>query len=395
MPLAACPACQARYKVPDSATGKRTTCRKCGESFRIPAMGEASESRHGADRARVRASTRTEGAGIGLDDFEALTQGRLIERAPSVGAADQGDAGGAADRVSFLAGGPPSSALAAGSESDEYYGLGYFNYLRAVGQSLLFFRRPSAIAVFAFLWVLLAMREVMQAGASIAPSYLGGGIASIGAFIIWGWYMSFQMRLVQFAAGGDKELPALNAEEDIWDGVIIPSFQMLVTNVLVLLPAGFYVMILTYRMTAAVASSPGALFSGASPVPSTSAVVVLIILSLAGLFMWPMMVLVVSCGSSVAALFQLDLILATVLKSFPAYLLSVIAVYASFGVRVAITLFVWNNVVPTTSWRDQWTNIILLPALFSGIDLFFNILAMRAIGYYYCCFKDKFAWSWG
>ena len=39
--------------------------------------------------------------------------------------------------------------------------------------------------------------------------------------------------------------------------------------------------------------------------------------------------------------------------------------------------------------RTLWT------VLATGVGLYFEIVALRAIGLYYHHYKDRFAWSWG
>jgi predicted Zn finger-like uncharacterized protein len=374
MLVAACPACQARYRVPNAAAGKRTTCKRCGESFRIAAAAESTRPR------------------VELTDLEALADGSAVEQAhlPRIRSADPSGLGQAS--VALLPDG--ASMSLADAEAQPTVGTGYRAYLAELVRSLFFFRRPAAILTFAMLWLLLALREVMQTASSLVPVYLVSGLIAMAAFVISGWYMAFQAKLVVSAAGAERDLPGLSMDEGMWDGVVVPFYRMFAAGVFALLPAGIFLCSLIARMTAAAAANPSALLAGASPMPGTSAVVVLTILALVGLFFWPMMVLIVSCGESVVALFQLDLIVATVLKSFPAYLLTVLAVYASFGVRVAVIASVWAHTDQTKNPLDDWANVLLLPALFAGISLFFDIVAMRAIGYYYCCFKHKFAWSW-
>jgi hypothetical protein len=190
-------------------------------------------------------------------------------------------------------------------------------------------------------------------------------------------------------------LPGFAADGDLWDGVLIPCWQMLTTTVFAYLPAGLFFSILLYRMAAATAANPGVVLAGASPTPGVAAVLVLVLLILLGGFIWPMLVLVVACGSSVKAMFQLDLILETIRRSFPAYALTVFAVYVSFAVQAGVIGMVWSRMGDTTNRTDDWMAILGLPTLFAGINLYFDIVVMRAIGYYYCHFKHRFAWSWG
>ena len=59
------------------------------------------------------------------------------------------------------------------------------------------------------------------------------------------------------------------------------------------------------------------------------------------------------------------------------------------------TALIWTQVSDTSSQRENWLLMFLLPTLLMGVNLFCDIIAMRAIGSYYAHFKHKFAWSWG
>jgi hypothetical protein len=238
------------------------------------------------------------------------------------------------------------------------------------------------------------VREVMQTALSIAPFLVLPFVGS-GALLITGWYMAFKMNLVAWAAGEEEELPGLVADEGWWDGVVVPFFRLLTTYIFAFLPAGIYFILLSHRVASAVAASAAGLAPGTNALPGPTALLVLVLLSLLGLFAWPIMVLTVSCGGSVAALFRLDLLGETILKSLPAYILTVLAVYLTFGVQLFITTLIWANVDQSKNWWDDWAVIFVVPMLLVSVSLYFDIVAMRAIGYYYACFKHKFAWSWG
>lgn len=397
---AACPACHTRYRVPDTAAGKRTTCKRCGHAFRIPAASPAAAAipvKPAAtpakpDRPAKPATTVPRPVAAepesGLADLEALAGGEALE-APRL--AVLADAPSYAPQPGAAASGP---VYVQGSEADAVRGFAaYAQFMRAVSESLLFLRKPSNIIIFMMLWVLLTMRGALQTGGALVPPSVGM-LPAITAGTIAALYMSFRMNVVAWSAGGEDDLPGLfNTDEGWFDGVFLPFWRMLVAYVFALLPALVFGVVLAYRMGSAVANSTNPVFG--IPVPGTPAIVVLLSFAFAGMFMWPMLVLVVSCGGSVWAMFRLDLIVETIVRSLPAYLLVVLAVYVSFGAQVAVTAFVWQKLGATTNWRDDWMALFVVPTIFAGIGIYFEIIAMRAIGLYYRCFKDKFAWSWG
>jgi hypothetical protein len=273
--------------------------------------------------------------------------------------------------------------------------LAYARYLRAAAPSLaLLWKPPTNLITFGILWVALAMREMSSTAAALVPSYLGGGFLWVGWLIVTGWYQVFKMNVVMWAADGEEELPELTAEGDWWDGMLLPCLRMLATYVFALLPVLIFITILSHRMENVAQANFSAAVKGASPAPGSSALTVTVLLALLGLFVWPMMVLVVS-GGSVGCLFRLDLMGETILTSFPAYLLAVLAVYASFAIQLVVTGYVWSKLGQVTAWQKDWLGLFGLPMLCTGITLYFDIVTMRAIGYYYFYFKHKFAWSWG
>jgi hypothetical protein len=337
------------------------------------------------------------GLEIGLTELDALARGEAVDAPGSTATAGASPVNRGHPRPALSGAGPlpPVIPYAPAAKALVAAVAAYGRYFAAIAQSLVFLRKPGNIVTFVIVWLLLAMREVMQTAMSLAPSYIVGAFLFMASFVITGWYMAFRMNLALWAAGEEEELPGLAVEEGWWDGVLVPFFRMLAVYVFAFLPCGLFLWTLSIRMSAAVAASPGLLGPVGSPVPGASAIVVLVLLAALGLFIWPMLVLVVSCGNSIKGMFRLDLIGETILKSLPAYLLTVLGVYVAFGAQVGITALIWAQLGQTTSWYDDWVAIFGLPALLVGVNLYFDIVSMRAIGYYYCCFKHKFAWSWG
>lgn len=394
MPEIACPGCKARYRVRESAAGKRTTCKKCGRQFRVPAAAVSVPKKTATTHPAVDAPPATPDSESWLADVEALADGHAIEPPPSV--APKTKAAGPAQRAAAFghAGSAPGAAHTTPARVGAHGGGAYGRYLSAVGRSFLFLAKPMNILTFIGVWIVLAIGEVMKTAMAMAP-LLTVPFLGFGAFIVAGWYMAFQINLVVAAAGEDERLPRMGAEDGVMGGVVFPFFQMLTARVFAFLPAGVYLVIVLLRVGAAAANNKGAVIAGASPVPAASTIAVLVVLTLAGYFVWPMLVLVVSCGGAISSMFRLDLLIATIVKSFPAYLLTVLAVNFTNGLKIVLTGIVLAGMSDKTNLMDDWTSVLVLPALFVGIGLFFDIIAMRSIGYYYCCFKHRFAWDWG
>jgi len=382
MSVAICPGCHTRYNVPATAAGKRTTCKKCGAAFRVPAAAPppAAVPPH---------APAVPNSDLGLGDLEALAGGQAIEMerpaaapAPFAAGADEHRASGRSSAVS-------ASAPVGRAHSDPGVSA-YGHYLRDVGQSLLFIRKPKNVGLFIVLWLVLLVREFLQTAAGMT-GVMGLGFCAMGWLVLSGWYMAFQMNLVTWAAGGDEELPNLTVEDGWWDGILIPFFRLLTTYIVVLLPALVYWIVLYRRMNETFMANLG----GGTPVPASATMAILVMLVLAGMCAWPMLVLVVSVGGSVRGMLQLDLILETVFKSLPAYLLTVVAVYVTLGLRGLVWALVWSKLSAKVDWSNDWASIVLLPAVFIAINLYFEIASLRAVGLYYRHFKHRFAWDWG
>ncbi len=400
MPVVPCPHCDARYKVPATAAGKRTTCKKCGQGFRIPAAQAAADRPPPSKSARLKRPPPQPAAAVAassLDDwadsFEALAGGEAI--APAQPLAEGADVAAGAAPAAFAAGPAPPVAAAATARGPGV--VAYGRYLTLVGSSFGTLFKPMNLLTLLGVWIALAIGEIMKTTMALAPllGFMVVGAFAIVSFIIAGWYMAFQLKVVQWAAGEEDSLPGMGAEDGLVDGVIIPFFHMLATKVAAYAPVVLYLVILYYRVAAVAADTYFGEGAYASPVPPALAIVVLILLALAGLFIWPMLVLVVACGGGMFTMFRLDLILETIFKSFPAYLLTVLAVCFTFGLRVLLYGIVGASVGEDASVEEDWAGLFLLPVLLVGINLYFDVIAMRAIGYYYACFKHRFAWDWG
>ncbi|MEW6197403.1 MAG: hypothetical protein AB1601_01890 [Planctomycetota bacterium] len=114
-----------------------------------------------------------------------------------------------------------------------------------------------------------------------------------------------------------------------------------------------------------------------------------------GLFLWPMFVLIVAAGS-LFDLRRLDLILETVIRAFPAYLIAAVVVWVSTGVALASSaLLTAAGLTGVRFGQINWSMLLVLPLGLALIQVYTTLVAMRTIGLFYHHFKHKFAWSWG
>jgi predicted Zn finger-like uncharacterized protein len=368
MAVIRCPACDARYQVAEAASGKRTRCRKCGQTFRIPVLPQAQEP---------------PAEDLRLIELSALADGQPVGSGPAVRPVQPAEAVPveavplpATESVSYATGPTGEEAAAARGA--------YGRYFRSLAQSLAFPIRTGDLITFFIVWVILVVGQV------IAPFALC--FAPVVAVIVAGWYMSFQLNVVIGAADGEEDLPTLALTSGWWDDIIVPFVKMLSVSVVIWIPAIVFLLAtgLT-RLLAAGAGSSLAVGGPAALVPLLDPQTVVIggLLVAAGHFLWPMLVLIVAVGG-VAGVVRVDLMGRTIARSLPAYLITVLAVYLSLGLTAGSHVLVG----PVARGLGR-SAVILLPAGLLLIELYFTIIAMRAIGFYYHHFKHKFAWSWG
>jgi hypothetical protein len=371
MPTIRCPGCQQRYKVSESAGGKRTKCKKCGKVIRIPEFA-----------APPPAPIPLADDGLDFDAVSDLAKGEAVDTGPPAEAIPVNTA------VDYAPG-------ARGAEAEAPRGA-YKRYLTDVGRSAaMIFTSGSSFAAFFVMLIILFVGEVVGF-ATIACC-----LAIIPMLIVLGWYMSFQINVVLGAAGGEEDLPTLALTGGFMDDVVAPFFKMLAAyafarvvpaSVLVTaeLQAGAPPAEVAVRAFGFVLGNYELLLDLSNP---QSQVICGVALGI-GMLMLPMFILVVAVGGF-GALPRVDLMLVTIFRSFPAYLIVAII---TLGVEAgglgiaAVDLEVRSKVMES---GFQMSPLMLAPIGLITAGLYVTIIQMRAIGLYYHHFKHRFAWSWG
>jgi hypothetical protein len=359
MPVIRCPTCNARYKVSVEAGGKQAKCAKCGQGFRIPVLQPPADEPH-------------------LTSLDALAGGAEIElesRPPAAQFAPSAEPLAEAVPVSEGLGYAPGEPGAEAASSPEAYAA----YFRSLGHALTFPTRFGDLITFGIVWLILVVGMFIG---------YGGVFGVVGSLIVTAWYMAFQLNVVLGAAGGEEDLPTLSLTEGWWDGVCAPFCKMLATQIVIYLPA--LVFLMSTGALKALTGRVGGIWGLLQALDTKTAVVAGVLLA-AGHFLWPIVVLVVAVGS-IAGFVRVDLIVRTIARSLPAYLLTVLAVYVSIGLTAGATLL-----VQAASARNVpgLPPVFVLVPLLKIVELYFTVIAMRAIGFYYHHFKHRFAWSWG
>ena len=363
MAVVQCPNCRTRYRVADKLLGKRGKCKKCGEPFTLAVPADELED----------------------DLLGALVQGEAQER--SAAAAPPPPATAAVPPIP-----PPGAGLAptglAPAQAPPATGFG--TYLRDVGRSLLFFTHGGDLLTFAIVVFIV----FLQLPLVVVPC--------IGLFlvlIVVGWYMAFQLNVVLGASGGETGLPDL-ATGDWMEGIILPLLKYFASWVMALVPfaigLGYLVVFNQMDVWQALGHFGTALrgdFASAFDADQGGGPLLGAILLLA-MTLWPMMLLVVAVGG-IPGLVRFDLMLLTIIKSFPAYVLVVILAYAGVVGPALLTAVALAAAAEGTEGAGLIGAALGIGAAFMVLKVYANIVTMRVIGLYYHHFKHRFAWSWG
>lgn len=334
--------CGAKYTFPESAVGKRAKCAKCGAVMTL---------RDAEDQGPIRIA----GDSNGITDGSAVAVASPATLGPA-----------------FV---PPVPIIEEAVVERPPPG-----YAGALFGAFTFLRSPQNIIVFVIVWFLLFVQ------AALLPA--AGCIGVIGGFVVAGWVSAFKFNIIAEAAAGETDLPEVTLSEGIMDGIIVPLLRWIGSWLIVLLP-----MIITASVLAGLgrlgpnftvfalydAGFLELLRDGSPELLALGA------LAYAGVFMWPMVVLCVALGGF-ASFSRPDLIISTMVRTLPAYLLTVIIVV---GVDMVAQL------IGQSLAHSDWTQgYFLKGALAAALDAYLAIAAMSTIGLYYRYFKDRFAWSW-
>jgi hypothetical protein len=343
--------CGAKYKVDESVIGRRVRCKKCGEAFEIRG-GSNDAISCSPSKPPAAPSSREAPTPIALD----LTIPAALPAAAAV-----------AVPVADLGYAP----LAKGESPADRGPLGL---LRALLNAFLFFRRLGNVRTFLFAWIVLAAGNIGSALLLAIGNYsfLVGGLGLLAFFLAEGSFAAFSFDIVRQAAEGEDELPdyPLTAGPEDWWGLLIkPFFVFVGASMLVLAPAIIYSMVISATISEDSTAGP------ISELVGSGGLVVL------GLFLWPMVILCLTIGSS-STLLRVGRIIPAIVQTFGPYALTVLTVYLSAAAYMAIRICLDQGNLP---------GIILTVAAY-GIRVFLQIAAMRAVGAYYHRHYQNLAW---
>lgn len=346
MPSVSC-SCGARYKIAESSIGKKAKCKKCGETFELKLPEEA------------------EPIAIADEVGFAGAVAELVERDGATPAKDLGVAAASAMALPSKAGSIRTEHIVTHDHQ-----MGTRQYFRDLLATFVFPKKLGNLVNFVVMWVVLVV------------GLFGAYVPFFGIILVLmslGWYAAFRFRVIASAAAGEEDVPMLSFEGGIGEGMIIPLLRWVGTWIVVFVP--FLVL-----MTVMAAASISAIMGGVTGIITASgSAVSLLLLVVAGLCLWPMVVLCVALGGF-EALVRVDLIASTVVKTLPMYLLTVGIVLGTQYLD-----YLWH----TDAGAAGMNTTSVLSILGVGVMLYLEIIAMRAIGLYYFHFKRSFGWDWG
>jgi hypothetical protein len=370
MPVVRC-GCGARYRVPDSSRGKRLRCKKCGQAFVVPTAKPA--------------------AADAVDDLSALAAGAALETerpAASKSATAAQSTAPPPDYAAALGGGVSTSGVQATSPADTQVAGGerFKAYFASIGRACLLNFKVSNLAIVIVVWIIMSIQF---------PLMFAGCIGFIGMLILEFYFMAFCMNAVVDAADGAEELNQPSFTAGWLEGIFWPGFKYVLAYLAVRAPALIY--LLTMLSTGGLTSTEAAplliaailgIFEPLLDQSASAELVALAWLYLAGAFFWPMAVLVVAVGA-VRSLLRMDLIVRTIINTFPAYVCTVVLTY------VALALPMIYAAVGVAATEESDVAGVAIGVVLNGLEIYATIVAMRVIGLYYHHFKHRFAWSWG
>lgn len=394
----ACPACAAHYKVPNEKLGKHVKCAKCGEPFQLTAPADDD--------------------GL-FPELESLQTGVALATAPAV--------------PLTVAVPPPQRTKPARPGTPgmlaEYVRDVFFGFYRIVAQP----------------WELLTL--VVLCGICLLQIVAGyAGLLGLGMkVVITGWYLSFLLKTVQSGAAREDGLPDFSLTDGPMEDIILPCLNFLAVRLIAAAPLIGSLIFATndYRIEFELALAI-AFLGVAMPELALVAALVLAPVSpelttvvipplLIGLAAVPMLVLVVA-SAGIASLVRVDLMLATIFRTLPGYLVATLIYFGSLGAAVGVGYFAEAAIsagdASAADARNPGPGASSLPAAasapnavggapvtppavrspdatavrFAGslagravaivIGVLASVFSMRAIGLYYAHFKSRFAWSW-
>lgn len=194
-------------------------------------------------------------------------------------------------------------------------------------------------------------------------------------FVFNGWLDALYLRVVEQTAIAVDEMPGIIWEDGPIDDVVRPCFRYLGAAFCALAPVAVYALLLGMKLI------PGPLHS----------VAVMLAWLAAGLFMWPLLVILFTFGAT-SKLYRIDFLIQAVFRTTRAYialwgmLLIIAACYVVPLLGPILNGMGFTNTMPSIDMLGIWGLV--------GYELlivYLMLVAMRQIGLYYLHFKNRIA----
>lgn len=194
--------------------------------------------------------------------------------------------------------------------------------------------------------------------------------------MLFGWLASVYLSIVGETARGSDDLPGLNLEDGLMDGVLKPAFKFIGAFAVAFLPA----IVL--------------LISIATGLASETLAVLIPVWLLIGIFFIPLILLLFSLDS-LSMILRLDLMVTTIIKSFLPYLaIWLMLLVVGFGMIAAKTGGVVLRLVLPDFLVSPSAAIaaggLAVQIGVSLISTYLMLVSMRIVGLYYLHFKRRF-----
>ena len=249
------------------------------------------------------------------------------------------------------------------------------------------------------LWTILfpaSPRNLVSYVMAVLMMGIGGALPWVGVlFVIW--YMAYRYSIIESAAGGEEDIPSAAFCTDVLNDFVLPMLGWLGSKMVVMAPAAIYAL-LRSRGQRGFATEVGVMLTSgtAGMLEILNFDPTFFALVCAGLVVWPIVILCISLGGF-SSLIRFDLILLTLARSAPAYLVTILIVAAATVAEAAVMATISTSLFGggPRSVGGLFQLIFGMRLVATAAVVYCDIVMCRAIGLYYHHFKHKFAWSWG
>lgn len=118
-----------------------------------------------------------------------------------------------------------------------------------------------------------------------------------------------------------------------------------------------------------------------------------VVLCLLGIALWPIVALCFAIGG-VGTITRVDLMIQTIIRTFPAYISLLAFIYGSTILQGVFETWVQGKALAGANMQNFMGRALLLNMGLAGVTVYVELVCCRLVGLYYHHFKKKFAWSW-